>query len=501
MNSKSHKLNQELVIRYLDDDLSLCELDQLNQALRDSAELRSFLIEVSEHSIQADEAFGNLISQDASIHGAKREKQKSNRSSISIPVFGGLRFGWGGIAMALATVFLVSGVYYSWNRSKIQSQLAGNALGFVESQSGSFVLVSEDGTYHNIKAPGDPLVAGVLRSSSHSAIIKVRFKDGASMEFVGKGAVGLLKKDDTHLVLYHGTLAIDNTIRHAEASPFYIHTCHGEIESTQSRFVISSHNGDSFMEVEDGNALLSRRDSDEVLMLNSGESVAISPFQSLTQGLTTRSGTTHQFQYSKKQSLPIPPGPEDQPNSELLESHKVFGKIDPQNAFENRDHFNSTDVWMEGQAEVIDWPSSDARIVDLVHINVASHSDNRILIDRDSKIVITGGGKMPESMEVILHSRSMDSPHTSILHARIHDRNKDTKNVTFIKTLSEWQMQIPVTAFKDITRSWSPDASGHGVLNAFVFKQKSIDKFKLNQFSIVSDHGGDEVSPVSAIGH
>lgn len=449
MPSRSDNV-EELILKYLDDTISQSEMVTLNSILKSDETARALFIETTQQMGYISESF---------YHQSDLDLTKNKSISLNQQ----LRSNWHWGAAIAALFILLLNLWQPWKSLTHDRELLAQSVGIIEEQRGSFVVVGNDGSYHNLSRSHEPVVSGVLKSSSHDSYIKLRLNCGSTIEFIGKGALGIFQSESKHLVLYHGSIVADIK-NQTDANPLYVHTCLSELKTFQSSFYCSTFQGESFLEILDGQATLSRRNTGESLDLNPQQSLTVSPFRTLSDGLKKKSDITLEFQISSSPN-------KFQDNGDNPIVIPQFHGVEIPDAPEEP-------KGIVGNMEMINWPSQQAAIVDLIHVNVASLADEKVLLDRQSHIQIASKSIAPEWIEIVLYCRNIDS---SEFHVLKH------KFVSFSRQdFDDWSLSISILEFENEMSKLGNHFQSLELVHSIVYTPKTSLEFKLNQFSVLN---------------
>ncbi len=466
-NSFKNQNLEVLILKYKDGSITGEELEELNNILKDSAGARESYLDTVHQSLHVESVFNEIQDGELQIIGKSPDGNgghKARRAKLFV------------LPVSIAAIFIISisfiQFFYSGNPKGLMGH--GQVVGKIEKQVGSFVLVGEDGTFYNLSDTGNSIVPGTLKSSSHEGYIKLQLNNGAELEFVGKGALGIFKKEALNLVLHYGVLNAKIPELPSE-KPLYIHTSQTELKSTKGDFLFSTYNGESLIQVRKGSAELLRRDTNEQLNLNPGGKVAVSPFRSLADCQLKN------IQFSNKFDLEgtdTPVTPDLKLNISKNSHHKILGS----GPFFDPNKTNSSFFGVTAKTEVVDWPSKNARYVDLVHLNIPLLSDASVHVDLNSEFVFKGVGMDTEWVEVVLHCRSLNSQDIKIFKTR-HDLPSHMKSGSTGKPI-KWYIPLKLDGFTDGSGEKMQQNQSYELIHAVIYTSKSRKRFIIENFHI-----------------
>jgi ferric-dicitrate binding protein FerR (iron transport regulator) len=223
-------MNDDLLIqRYLDERLSLGELQAFQQRVREDPALREHLRDIAEHAI----AFGDF---------ARRETHAPVRS----PAKTANRRAWITTLALAASIAVLAASGWLFVASKPDPVLT-----LVESTG---TVAWSDGT---VIASGERLPAGTLETVGEASSALLRFDDGSLITLHGDAELSFANEHQKVLSLTRGTLSA--VVRpQPESRPMLIRTPSAEAEVLGTAFDLSTRSADTLLKVNEGLVKLKR---------------------------------------------------------------------------------------------------------------------------------------------------------------------------------------------------------------------------------------------------
>lgn len=452
MNNQEEGNLDSLIIQYLDGNLDASGLSKLNQELRSKPQARKRFIEIVDQSKILE-----------SIHANLSESLISTRSrdSVRTQVVRLLRRGWvwGSLVLALLAGLIIHRFSPIHSDSGDHAELEGfPMIGSMESVSGSFQLVAEDGSLHTIDSHKMPLVPGVYLSQSFDSYMRLKLNEGSKLEFMGNGAFGVFIRDQTerHVILYHGFLTADIVEGEASHSTSF-HNCLFDAQTTHARFLMRTGNGNGLVKVEDGRVTLTKRSSEEVLHLYTSESAVVTPFENLTSCVTKEMARSMRFQlefdWLASQVLKVERNPS---------GHPVI----------------------KGVAGKINWASRfKLELVNTVVIPIGYLSERSIVIDSESVIHLGGYGPKPPWVRIVLLCTNGQGQFSSIM--RSSSTGQDMKVSS--DGNPSWDLSLPIARFDGSIIRGSDGKRSQDIkelMCVIIYTDKQHEEFNISSLSL-----------------
>lgn len=224
-------MNNDLLIqRYLDGSLSREDLAVLNQRLRDDADLRQYLRDISEQVA----AFGDIARQHRETVAPVRAAKRPDRSV------------WFTTLALAASIAVLASSAWLFFASKPEAVLT-----LVESTG---TVAWSDGT---IIASGESLPAGTLETVGDASSALLRFDDGSLITLHGDAELSFASDHQKVLSLTRGTLSAEVQPQPA-GRPMLIRTPSAVAEVVGTAFDLSTRSEDTLLKVDEGLVKLKR---------------------------------------------------------------------------------------------------------------------------------------------------------------------------------------------------------------------------------------------------
>lgn len=223
-------MNDDLLIqRLLDGTLTSAEHAEVNQRLRDDADLRDHLREIAEQAV----AMGDMA----------RMQRDSETPAPHKSTGTSARFSWLALAASLALLAASAWIF--------QQSAPSPILTLIES-SGTVAWV-----HGGAIQPGDSLPAGTLETVGDASRATLKFHDGTLITLHGEAELSFSNEKQKVLLLTRGTLSAEVKPQPA-GHPMIIRTPSAEAEIVGTAFDLSARSEDTLLKVNEGLVKLKR---------------------------------------------------------------------------------------------------------------------------------------------------------------------------------------------------------------------------------------------------
>lgn len=228
-------MNDDLLIqRLLDGTLTSAEHAEINQRLRDDADLRGHLREIAEQAV----AMGDMARQRDTDTTAPSVRAPSKRFAFT---------HW--LALAASVTLLASSAWLWFDSRDLP------VLTLVDS-SGT-VVWNHGGEMRLIVGEGEKLPAGTLETLGETASAQLRFADGTIISLTGESELSFSEEDQKLLVLRKGSLSAQVRPQ-PRGHPLIVRTPSAEAEVIGTTFSLSARPDDTLLNVDEGLVKLKR---------------------------------------------------------------------------------------------------------------------------------------------------------------------------------------------------------------------------------------------------
>lgn len=227
-------MNDDLLLqRLLDGTLTPGEQIEINQRLRDDAELRDHLREIAEQAV----AMGDLA---RGADTPARSNLQTADKSVRIP-------HW--LALA-ASIALLAASAWLWNGRQESPVLT------LRDSSGS-IAWSHGGDLRQSVMNGDQLSAGTLETIGETATAQFAFSDGTLITLSGESELSFSEDGQKRLLLRRGSLSAQVKPQ-PKHRPMLVRTPSAEAEVVGTVFNLSARPDDTLLKVDEGLVKLRR---------------------------------------------------------------------------------------------------------------------------------------------------------------------------------------------------------------------------------------------------
>lgn len=223
-----------LIQRLLDGTLTPAELAEVNQRLRDDADLREYLREVAEQAV----AMGDMARQG--------ETDASFSSSNTMGLSGRFAPRWV-LAASLALLAASAWLFLGDRESPV--------LTLVDA-SGS-IAWSHGGEWRTDVSIGQSMTAGTVETVGESATAQLQFRDGTLISLTGESELSFSEDGQKLLVLRNGSLSAQVKPQ-PRGKPMLVRTPSAEAEVVGTVFNLSTRSEDTLLKVDEGLVKLKR---------------------------------------------------------------------------------------------------------------------------------------------------------------------------------------------------------------------------------------------------
>lgn len=228
-------MNDDLLIqRLLDGTLTPAEYIEINQRLRDDAELREHLREIAEQAV----AMGDM---------ARQRETDTPSSSVYVAEKRATFTHW--LALAASVTLLASSAWLWFDSHE------SPVLTLVDS-SGA-VVWNHGGEMRVNVSEGEKLAAGTLETLGETASAQLQFADGTIISLTGESELSFSEETQKMLVLRKGSLSAQVKPQ-PHGRPMIVRTPSAEAEIVGTTFNLSARPDDTLLKVDEGLVKLKR---------------------------------------------------------------------------------------------------------------------------------------------------------------------------------------------------------------------------------------------------
>ncbi|MCX5676409.1 MAG: FecR family protein [Planctomycetota bacterium] len=240
----------QLLVRYLDGNLSQAEVDALSALLKTDADARAALREMTMQAL----AMADL---------AREQMIKAPLRAQPVRETGGpRRWKRAAVAVAAAAAVIVGAAAFWLSRERAE-------IITLTQVSGAASWSPEGGQAESGLEPGARMRAGTLSVEGAASSAQLRFGDGSVVTVAGDSELALSHGAQKQLALRHGSLTGD--IRPQPAGrPMTVRTPTAEVEVLGTRFLLVAQSGETQLSVESGLVRLRRLADDSTIEVPQG---------------------------------------------------------------------------------------------------------------------------------------------------------------------------------------------------------------------------------------
>jgi ferric-dicitrate binding protein FerR (iron transport regulator) len=245
----------QLLLRYLDGNLTAAEGDELDRLLESDADARSSLREMAMQAV--------------SLADLAREQDLAARRTKPTPTAARPRW-WskGTLAVVVGLILLVSATTIWLSRGKVEAVTLAQL-------SGAVSWTAEGGQSQTGLQPGDSLRGGTLSVEGAASSAQLVFRDGTTIALCGDSELVLPSQAGKQLSLRRGSLSAD--VRPQPSSrPMRIRTPTAEIVVLGTRFYVSSQPVETAISVDAGKVRLRRLADERSVDVTQGQAATAS---------------------------------------------------------------------------------------------------------------------------------------------------------------------------------------------------------------------------------
>ncbi len=239
----------QLLVRYLDGNLSPAEVEALSSLLKTDAEARASLREMAMQAL----GMADL---------AREQAIKAPLRAQPVRETGGPH-RWKRAAVAVAAAAVIVGVVAFW-LSRERAEIIT-----LTQVSGAASWSPEGGRAESGLKPGAQMRAGTLSVEGAASSAQLRFADGSVVTVAGDSELALSHGAQKQLALRHGSLTGDVRPQPADR-PMMIRTPTAEVEVMGTRFLLVAQSGETQLSVESGLVRLRRLADDSTIEVPQG---------------------------------------------------------------------------------------------------------------------------------------------------------------------------------------------------------------------------------------
>ena len=237
-NQMPDERRDQLLVRYLDGNLSPAEIDALSALLKTDADVRASLREMAVQAL----AMADL---------AREQAIKAPLRAQPVREAGGpRRWKRAAVAVTAAAAVIVGAVAFWLSRERAE-------IITLTQVSGAASWSPEGGQAESGLKPGAAFRAGTLSVEGAASSAQLRFGDGSVVTVAGDSELALSHGAQKQLALRHGSLTGDVRPQPADR-PMIIRTPTAEVEVLGTRFLLVAQSGETQLSVESGRVRLRR---------------------------------------------------------------------------------------------------------------------------------------------------------------------------------------------------------------------------------------------------
>ena len=248
---KDAESHYELLLQYLDGNLSPGKEAQVADLLRRDPEARVFLREVAEQAVtvadleRMEESRGRVLE--------ARQNETENRHSL-LHGTGRQRnslVGWPWAIAAAALIALIANVYF------LLTNVEGPEIARITELSGSVQWTGDGGrVVHGIEI-GSTLSGGILESLSADSWATLAFRDGSTLTISGQSMLTISEHEQKELYLRGGSLSA-NVAPQPKGKPMRINTPTAQVEVLGTALNMETEPASTILRVSEGRVRVTR---------------------------------------------------------------------------------------------------------------------------------------------------------------------------------------------------------------------------------------------------
>lgn len=261
MNERKPTL--ELLLRYLDNDLSSDERTDVEDLLRQDQAAREMLREIAQQAV--------VVADVARVSGATRVGKPSDVSSETR----GRSAGRQRLLLTVATIAFLAATVSMLRRGGEPEIVTIKALNGPVEWIGSGGRVTEE------LAVGRALPGGTIELLSADSWIEVEFHDGSTVTLSGQSAVTISEQKQKELRLRYGSLSANVQPQPADC-PMLVHTPSAELKVLGTQFNVDALTESTRLAVNEGSVRLKR--------LTDGKEIVVPAKHAVTASMEDQNG-------------------------------------------------------------------------------------------------------------------------------------------------------------------------------------------------------------------